>query len=132
MFEIVLKHMLSLRTIRRLCSVTMGIKSATFPSKKVFFTVITTVITTCKYSIIVSFSSSLSITFYLAVGLTALSFVLERKEGLLDRCWVSGERSKFTLILQCNTNTPLCPRSITTTVDSNYVQDLRLFFLNSL
>ncbi|KTG37231.1 hypothetical protein cypCar_00019961, partial [Cyprinus carpio] len=33
----------------------------------------------------------LSITFYLAVGLTALSFVLERKEGLLDRCWVAGE-----------------------------------------
>lgn len=32
-----------------------------------------------------------SITFYLAVGLTALSFVLERKEGLLDRCWVAGE-----------------------------------------
>lgn len=31
-----------------------------------------------------------SITFYLAVGLTALSFVLERKEGLLDRCWVAG------------------------------------------
>ncbi|GAA6068453.1 ABC transporter G family member 23 isoform X1, partial [Tachysurus ichikawai] len=31
----------------------------------------------------------LSITFYLAVGLTALSFVLERKEGLLDRCWVA-------------------------------------------
>ncbi|CAJ1066677.1 LOW QUALITY PROTEIN: ABC transporter G family member 23 [Xyrichtys novacula] len=35
----------------------------------------------------------LSITFYLAVGLTALSFVLERKEGLLDRCWVAGVSS---------------------------------------
>lgn len=35
--------------------------------------------------------SLFSITFYLAVGLTALSFVLERKEGLLDRCWVAGE-----------------------------------------
>lgn len=35
---------------------------------------------------------SCSITFYLAVGLTALSFVLERKEGLLDRCWVAGKR----------------------------------------
>lgn len=46
-----------------------------------------------------------SITFYLAVGLTALSFVLERKEGLLDRCWVAGERSKFTLLLQSHTNT---------------------------
>lgn len=34
---------------------------------------------------------SCSITFYLAVGLTALSFVLERKEGLLDRCWVAGK-----------------------------------------
>lgn len=37
------------------------------------------------------FLSLFSITFYLAVGLTALSFVLERKEGLLDRCWVAGE-----------------------------------------
>lgn len=35
----------------------------------------------------------LSITFYLALGLTALSFVLERKEGLLDRCWVAGVSS---------------------------------------
>ncbi|XP_043992361.1 ABC transporter G family member 23 isoform X3 [Gambusia affinis] len=35
----------------------------------------------------------LSISFYLAVGLTALSFVLERKEGLLDRCWVAGVSS---------------------------------------
>lgn len=35
--------------------------------------------------------TSCSITFYLAVGLTALSFVLERKEGLLDRCWVAGK-----------------------------------------
>lgn len=34
---------------------------------------------------------SYSITFYLAVGLTALSFVLERKEGLMDRCWVAGK-----------------------------------------
>uniref|UniRef100_A0A3P9DPF9 ABC transporter G family member 20 n=1 Tax=Maylandia zebra TaxID=106582 RepID=A0A3P9DPF9_9CICH len=42
--------------------------------------------------------SALSITFYLAVGLTALSFVLERKEGLLDRCWVAGEPSKLTLL----------------------------------
>lgn len=37
----------------------------------------------------------LSITFYLAVGLTALSFVLERKEGLLDRCCVAGEKYHF-------------------------------------
>uniref|UniRef100_UPI00398F6660 ABC transporter G family member 20 n=1 Tax=Pristiophorus japonicus TaxID=55135 RepID=UPI00398F6660 len=35
----------------------------------------------------------LSITFFLAVGLTALSFVIERKEGLLDRGWVAGVSS---------------------------------------
>ncbi|KAJ8248152.1 hypothetical protein GJAV_G00238890 [Gymnothorax javanicus] len=40
----------------------------------------------------------LSITFYLAVGLTALSFVRERKEGLLDRCWVAGVSSMETLL----------------------------------
>ena len=32
----------------------------------------------------------LSITFFMAVGLTALSFILERKEGLLDRSWIAG------------------------------------------
>nr|XP_014340265.1 PREDICTED: ABC transporter G family member 23-like [Latimeria chalumnae] len=32
----------------------------------------------------------LSITFFLAVALTSLAFVVERKEGLLDRCWVAG------------------------------------------
>nr|XP_004553521.3 ABC transporter G family member 20 [Maylandia zebra] len=42
--------------------------------------------------------SALSITFYLAVGLTALSFVLERKEGLLDRCWVAGVSSLETIL----------------------------------
>ncbi|CAI5654764.1 unnamed protein product [Oreochromis niloticus] len=40
----------------------------------------------------------LSITFYLAVGLTALSFILERKEGLLDRCWVAGVSSLETML----------------------------------
>ncbi|XP_032409427.1 ABC transporter G family member 23 isoform X2 [Xiphophorus hellerii] len=40
----------------------------------------------------------LSISFYLAVGLTALSFVLERKEGLLDRCWVAGVSSLETML----------------------------------
>ncbi|XP_066552785.1 ABC transporter G family member 20 [Amia ocellicauda] len=40
----------------------------------------------------------LSITFYLAVGLTALSFVIERKEGLLDRCWVAGVSSLETML----------------------------------
>ncbi|XP_023183205.1 ABC transporter G family member 23-like isoform X1 [Xiphophorus maculatus] len=40
----------------------------------------------------------LSISFYLAVGLTALSFVLERKEGLLDRCWVAGVSSMETML----------------------------------
>ena len=32
----------------------------------------------------------LSITYFMAVGLTALSFIIERKEGLLDRSWVAG------------------------------------------
>ncbi|XP_035389044.1 ABC transporter G family member 20 [Electrophorus electricus] len=40
----------------------------------------------------------LSITFYLAVGLTALSFVLERKEGLMDRCRVAGVSSLETML----------------------------------
>uniref|UniRef100_A0A673ZJ27 ABC transporter G family member 23-like n=1 Tax=Salmo trutta TaxID=8032 RepID=A0A673ZJ27_SALTR len=40
----------------------------------------------------------LSITFYLAVGLTALSFVIERKEGLMDRCWVAGVSSLETVL----------------------------------
>ncbi|XP_061141516.1 ABC transporter G family member 23 isoform X1 [Syngnathus typhle] len=40
----------------------------------------------------------LSIAFYLALGLTALSFVLERKEGLLDRCWVAGVSSMETML----------------------------------
>ncbi|XP_043911530.1 ABC transporter G family member 23-like isoform X2 [Protopterus annectens] len=35
----------------------------------------------------------LSITFFWAVGLTALSFVTEKKCGLLDRCWVTGVSS---------------------------------------
>ncbi|KAM9804100.1 ABC transporter G family member 20 [Neosynchiropus ocellatus] len=42
--------------------------------------------------------SVLSITFYLALGLTALSFVLDRKEGLLDRCWVAGVSSLETML----------------------------------
>ncbi|MGH0171906.1 UNVERIFIED_CONTAM: hypothetical protein FKN15_064967 [Acipenser sinensis] len=39
-----------------------------------------------------------SITFFLAVGLTALSFVMERKQGLLDRCWVAGVSSLETML----------------------------------
>ncbi|KAG7177683.1 ABC transporter G family member 20-like [Homarus americanus] len=35
----------------------------------------------------------LTITYFMAVGLTALSFIIERKEGLLDRSWVSGVQS---------------------------------------
>uniref|UniRef100_A0A669C227 ABC transporter G family member 20 n=1 Tax=Oreochromis niloticus TaxID=8128 RepID=A0A669C227_ORENI len=42
--------------------------------------------------------AALSIMFYQAIGLTTLAFVLERKEGLLDRCFVSGMRS-FEMIL---------------------------------
>ncbi|KAK5882754.1 hypothetical protein CesoFtcFv8_021307 [Champsocephalus esox] len=40
----------------------------------------------------------LSITFFLAVGLTALSFVIERKEGLMDRCWVAGVSCVETML----------------------------------
>lgn len=35
-----------------------------------------------------------STTFFLATGLTALSFIMEKKEGLLDRSLVAGE-SRF-------------------------------------
>ncbi|XP_061601555.1 ABC transporter G family member 23 isoform X2 [Cololabis saira] len=50
------------------------------------------------FSTFVTPGAVLSITFYLAVGLTALSFVLERKEGLLDRCWVAGVSSVETML----------------------------------
>ncbi|KAM4591703.1 ABC transporter G family member 20 isoform 2-T2 [Odontesthes bonariensis] len=50
------------------------------------------------FSTFVTPGAVLSITFYLAVGLTALSFVLERKEGLLDRCTVSGVSSLETML----------------------------------
>uniref|UniRef100_A0A8B9RNC6 ABC transporter G family member 23-like n=1 Tax=Astyanax mexicanus TaxID=7994 RepID=A0A8B9RNC6_ASTMX len=50
------------------------------------------------FSTFVTPGAVLSITFYLAVGLTALSFVLERKEGLLDRCWVAGVSSLETML----------------------------------
>ncbi|XP_043552641.1 ABC transporter G family member 20 [Chiloscyllium plagiosum] len=40
----------------------------------------------------------LSITFFLALGLTALSFVIEKREGLLDRSWAAGV-SSLELIL---------------------------------
>eukprot|EP00090_Calanus_glacialis_P013108 TRINITY_DN21732_c0_g1_i1.p1 TRINITY_DN21732_c0_g1~~TRINITY_DN21732_c0_g1_i1.p1 ORF type:complete len:794 (-),score=171.87 TRINITY_DN21732_c0_g1_i1:630-3011(-) len=32
----------------------------------------------------------LSITYFMAVGLTSISFIIERKEGLLDRSWIAG------------------------------------------
>ena len=32
----------------------------------------------------------ISIIFFLAIGLTALIFVVEKKEGLLDRSWIAG------------------------------------------
>jgi len=35
----------------------------------------------------------LSITYFMAVGLTSISFIIERKEGLLDRSWVAGVTS---------------------------------------
>ncbi|XP_066951029.1 ABC transporter G family member 20-like isoform X1 [Macrobrachium rosenbergii] len=40
----------------------------------------------------------LSITYFMAVGLTALSFVIERKEGLLDRSWVAGVQSSEVML----------------------------------
>ncbi|XP_077995446.1 ABC transporter G family member 20-like [Glandiceps talaboti] len=40
----------------------------------------------------------LSITYFLAVGLTALSLIIERKEGLLDRIWVAGVSSVELMI----------------------------------
>lgn len=51
-----------------------------------------------SFSTFVTPGAVLSITFYLAVGLTALSFVLERKDGLLDRCWVAGVSSVETML----------------------------------
>uniref|UniRef100_A0A7N8YEN3 ATP-binding cassette, sub-family H, member 1 n=1 Tax=Mastacembelus armatus TaxID=205130 RepID=A0A7N8YEN3_9TELE len=59
----------------------------------------TTFVTPGAVVLLTHYSSCLcSITFYLAVGLTALSFVLERKEGLLDRCWVAGVSSVETML----------------------------------
>nr|XP_053640391.1 ABC transporter G family member 20-like [Cherax quadricarinatus] len=40
----------------------------------------------------------LTITYFMAVGLTALSFITERKEGLLDRSWVSGVQSSEVML----------------------------------
>lgn len=40
----------------------------------------------------------LSITFFMATGLTSLVFVMEKKEGLLDRCMVAG-MSAFEIML---------------------------------
>ncbi|EGD77792.1 hypothetical protein PTSG_08882 [Salpingoeca rosetta] len=39
-----------------------------------------------------------SITFAQAIGLTAMSFVLDRKEGLLDRVWVAGARASDVIL----------------------------------
>eukprot|EP00092_Neocalanus_flemingeri_P090968 GFUD01115269.1.p1 GENE.GFUD01115269.1~~GFUD01115269.1.p1 ORF type:complete len:186 (-),score=24.59 GFUD01115269.1:39-596(-) len=35
----------------------------------------------------------LSITYFMAMGLTSISFIIERKEGLLDRSWIAGVTS---------------------------------------
>ncbi|KAK4293915.1 hypothetical protein Pmani_033424 [Petrolisthes manimaculis] len=40
----------------------------------------------------------LTITYFMAVGLTALSFIIERKEGLLDRSWVAGVQSSEVML----------------------------------
>ena len=40
----------------------------------------------------------LSITYFMAVGLTSLSFIIERKEGLLERSWVAGVTASEVMI----------------------------------
>ncbi|XP_071536858.1 ABC transporter G family member 20 [Panulirus ornatus] len=45
----------------------------------------------------------LTITYFMAVGLTALSFIIERKEGLLDRSWVSGVQSSEVMLAHLTT-----------------------------
>lgn len=39
-----------------------------------------------------------SITFAQAIGLTALAFIIDAKEGLLDRCWAVGCRSSEVIL----------------------------------
>ncbi|XP_032882317.1 ABC transporter G family member 20-like [Amblyraja radiata] len=43
-----------------------------------------------NFTIFIAPGAILSITFFLALGLTTLSFVIERREGLMDRGWVAG------------------------------------------
>nr|XP_027236431.1 LOW QUALITY PROTEIN: ABC transporter G family member 20-like [Penaeus vannamei] len=45
----------------------------------------------------------LTITYFMAVGLTALSFIIERKEGLLDRSWVAGVQSSEVMLAHLTT-----------------------------
>ncbi|XP_072049228.1 ABC transporter G family member 20-like [Amphiura filiformis] len=47
----------------------------------------------------------LSIIFFLALGLTALTFVIERKEGLLDRTWVAGVSATELMLAHVCTQT---------------------------
>ena len=42
----------------------------------------------------------LSITFSMSIGLAALLFVIERKEGLLDRTWVAGVNATEMVLAQ--------------------------------
>ncbi|XP_078262086.1 ABC transporter G family member 20 [Rhinoraja longicauda] len=46
-----------------------------------------------SFTIFIAPGAILSITFFLALGLTTLSFVIERREGLMDRGWVAGVSS---------------------------------------
>lgn len=39
-----------------------------------------------------------TITFGQSLGLTALAFVMDVKEGLLDRCWATGVRSSEVML----------------------------------
>ena len=43
-----------------------------------------------------------SISFGMAIGLTALTFIVEKKEGLLDRSWVAGQLGKLSTYVILN------------------------------
>ena len=50
--------------------------------------------------IISSFFSDISIMFGFSIGLTAISLVIERKEGLIDRTWVAGVNVTEIIVAQ--------------------------------
>ena len=44
---------------------------------------------------------NLTAQYFMAVGLTSISFIIERKEGLLDRSWIAGVTRCCTRTLSC-------------------------------